>query len=333
MVITNIKEYSIKTWMVPPRAKDLHICMRWFQQLGIRLWAYESEQASLCPLGAHSLVPHDKNVDGIPPAAWWIEALAFPQLWHRSQLRLGVDPWPGNFHKLWVWPKEENVAKEASIPLLPAENCQPVRMGSGIPVFPCWDLFRVGAPVPVAKSLARPRKYHLQGAMTACPGTEQWGETPKLQSRKRGNIRLEPSSQTMPLPGISQSWAKHRLPPVESILENFQNKASLNFHAGHPLAILAGCMYGEVMTDAQHHIMRMIFHLLWLMSPSREGHAGHFGGTYSCVGELCFDSQLPVFFISFLSWKHTRPEGHVLWLGSNFCGADAEGSSFYTGDP
>jgi len=33
---------------------------------------------------------------------------ALPQLWSRLQLRLGFDPWPGNFHMLWAWPKQRN---------------------------------------------------------------------------------------------------------------------------------------------------------------------------------------------------------------------------------
>ena len=55
--------------------------------------------------------------------AWWVKDLALslqqdgfehsgfkdlalPQLWCRWQLQLGFDPWPGNFHMLWVWQKE-----------------------------------------------------------------------------------------------------------------------------------------------------------------------------------------------------------------------------------
>ena len=30
---------------------------------------------------------------------------ALQQLWHRSQLRLGFDPFPRNFHMLWMWLK------------------------------------------------------------------------------------------------------------------------------------------------------------------------------------------------------------------------------------
>ena len=28
---------------------------------------------------------------------------ALPQLWHKSQLQLRFNPWPGNFHLLQVW--------------------------------------------------------------------------------------------------------------------------------------------------------------------------------------------------------------------------------------
>ena len=30
--------------------------------------------------------------------AQWIKDPALLQLWHKSQLQLGFDPWPGNFH-------------------------------------------------------------------------------------------------------------------------------------------------------------------------------------------------------------------------------------------
>ena len=32
---------------------------------------------------------------------------ALLQLWHRPQLWLGFDPWPGNFHTLQVWSKKK----------------------------------------------------------------------------------------------------------------------------------------------------------------------------------------------------------------------------------
>ena len=33
----------------------------------------------------------------IPSPAQWVKDLALLQLWCRSQLQLGLDPWPGNF--------------------------------------------------------------------------------------------------------------------------------------------------------------------------------------------------------------------------------------------
>ena len=33
-----------------------------------------------------------------------LKDLALPQLWHRSQLRLGFNPWARNFHMSGVWP-------------------------------------------------------------------------------------------------------------------------------------------------------------------------------------------------------------------------------------
>ena len=38
----------------------------------------------------------------IPSPAQWIKDVALPSLWHRSQMQLGFDPWPGNFHMLGV---------------------------------------------------------------------------------------------------------------------------------------------------------------------------------------------------------------------------------------
>ena len=39
-----------------------------------------------------------------------IEDSTLPQLWRRSELWLGFDPWPRNFHMLWVWPKNKPAA-------------------------------------------------------------------------------------------------------------------------------------------------------------------------------------------------------------------------------
>ena len=41
----------------------------------------------------------------IPGPLQWVKDPALPQLWHRLQLQIGVDPWPRNFHMLCVWPK------------------------------------------------------------------------------------------------------------------------------------------------------------------------------------------------------------------------------------
>lgn len=37
----------------------------------------------------------------------WVKDLALPQLCHRLQLWLRFDPWPRNFHMLWVQPFKE----------------------------------------------------------------------------------------------------------------------------------------------------------------------------------------------------------------------------------
>ena len=38
----------------------------------------------------------------IPGPAYWVKDLAWLQMWRRSQLQLGFDSLPGNFHMLWV---------------------------------------------------------------------------------------------------------------------------------------------------------------------------------------------------------------------------------------
>ena len=41
---------------------------------------------------------------GSSPVAQQVKDLSLPpQLWHRLQLGCRFDPWPGNFHALWVW--------------------------------------------------------------------------------------------------------------------------------------------------------------------------------------------------------------------------------------
>ena len=42
-----------------------------------------------------------------PRLALWVKDVALLQLWCTSQLHLGFDPWPGNVHMLWVWPKNK----------------------------------------------------------------------------------------------------------------------------------------------------------------------------------------------------------------------------------
>ena len=40
-----------------------------------------------------------------PDPVQQVKDLVLPQLWHRLQMQLGFDPWPGNFHMLWVQPE------------------------------------------------------------------------------------------------------------------------------------------------------------------------------------------------------------------------------------
>ena len=44
---------------------------------------------------------HFRGIGSIPSLEW-VKDLVFPQLWHRSQLWLRFDPYPGNFHMLQV---------------------------------------------------------------------------------------------------------------------------------------------------------------------------------------------------------------------------------------
>ena len=41
--------------------------------------------------------------------AWYrgLKDLALPQLCHRLQLQLRFNPWPGNFHMMWVQPQKK----------------------------------------------------------------------------------------------------------------------------------------------------------------------------------------------------------------------------------
>lgn len=124
----------------------------------------------------------------------------------------------------------------------------------------------------------------------------------------------------MPLFCTSQSLGKAPPAPLESILVNSQNKTSLNFHADCPLA--SSCRtYGEVMTDEQPLIMRMIFHLLWLISLGREWHLGSHLSHIFMYKRVMFLFLTSYFSHSFfLSWKQTHTECHVLLIETHLWG-------------
>ena len=44
----------------------------------------------------------------MPAVAQQVKDMAWPQLWLRSHLWLRFNPWPGNFHMLWVQPTKQN---------------------------------------------------------------------------------------------------------------------------------------------------------------------------------------------------------------------------------
>ena len=62
---------------------------------GLRIWSCLCSDSGCC-----------WGVGLIPSPAQWVKDLALLQLWCSSQMWLGFDPWPWNFHMLWVWPKK-----------------------------------------------------------------------------------------------------------------------------------------------------------------------------------------------------------------------------------
>ena len=48
----------------------------------------------------------------IPSWAQWVKDPVLLQLWCRSQMWLGLDPWPRNFHMPWAWPKRKTKTKK-----------------------------------------------------------------------------------------------------------------------------------------------------------------------------------------------------------------------------
>ena len=55
-----------------------------------------------------------RGMGSIPSAVQWVKDLVFPQLWHRSQMQVGLDPWPGNFHMPQV-PAEKKRKKKINV--------------------------------------------------------------------------------------------------------------------------------------------------------------------------------------------------------------------------
>ena len=47
-------------------------------------------------------------MSSIASLAQWVKDLVLVQLWHRSQLWLGFNPWPANFHMLQVRLEKKN---------------------------------------------------------------------------------------------------------------------------------------------------------------------------------------------------------------------------------
>ena len=49
---------------------------------------------------------------GVTAVVQWVKAPVLPQLWCWSQLQLGFDSWPGNFHMPWVQQKRKKKKKK-----------------------------------------------------------------------------------------------------------------------------------------------------------------------------------------------------------------------------
>ena len=57
-------------------------------------------------------VPIKGMISGVLTVAQQFKDPALLQLWHRSQLWLGFDPWPRNFHMPWAWSKKKEKKRE-----------------------------------------------------------------------------------------------------------------------------------------------------------------------------------------------------------------------------
>ena len=55
-------------------------------------------------LTAAAWVAAEARLDPCAVTAQWVKDLVLLQLWHRLQLWLRFNPWPGNFSMLWVKP-------------------------------------------------------------------------------------------------------------------------------------------------------------------------------------------------------------------------------------
>ena len=61
-----------------------------------------------------------------------LKDLALLRLWHRSQLWIGFNPWPGNFHMPWMWGKKYYPWLTVSTSSLPCHSSTHFKSGSSI---------------------------------------------------------------------------------------------------------------------------------------------------------------------------------------------------------
>ena len=104
----------------------------------------------------------------IPSLEQEVKDIALPQLCSRSQLWLGFDTWPGNFHMTWVWQKIIIIIKNYFLNNFISRNFQKdsniLKWLLGVPVVVKWKQIQLGT-------------LRFEGSI---PGLAQWVKDPVL---------------------------------------------------------------------------------------------------------------------------------------------------------